>query len=143
MRLVVVNGPNLNMLGKRESGFYGTFSLADLEKKIRDHVAAKAETVFFQSNNEGEIISYLQDLKETDRLILNAASLTHTSVGIRDALSAVKVPFVEVHISNVYAREDFRHKSYLSAIAQGVIVGLGAEGYLLAADYFLRTKAGH
>lgn len=143
MRLVVVNGPNLNMLGKRESGFYGTFSLADLEKKVRDHVASKAEIVFFQSNNEGEIISYLQNLKESDRLVLNAASLTHTSVGIRDALSAVKVPFIEVHISNVYAREDFRHKSYLSAIAQGVIVGLGAEGYILAADYFLASQAGH
>lgn len=139
MRLFVVNGPNLNMLGRRESGFYGTFSLADLEKKIRDHVGAKAELAFFQSNNEGEIIGYLQNLKDSDRLILNAASLTHTSIGIRDALAAVKVPFVEVHISNVYAREEFRHKSYLSAIAAGVIVGLGAEGYLLAADYFLRA----
>lgn len=143
MRLVVVNGPNLNMLGKRESGFYGTFSLADLENKIRQHVGSKADLAFFQSNNEGEIISYLQNLKESDRLILNAASLTHTSVGIRDALAAVKVPFIEVHISNVYAREDFRHKSYLSAIAQGVIVGLGAEGYVLAADYFLTAKAGN
>lgn len=141
MRLVVVNGPNLNMLGKRESGFYGTFTLTDLEKKIRDHVGAKAELVFYQSNHEGEIITYLQNLKEGDRLILNAASLTHTSVGIRDALAATKVPFVEVHISNVYAREEFRHKSYLSAIATGVIVGLGAEGYLLAADFFLRTGA--
>jgi 3-dehydroquinate dehydratase II len=139
MRLVVVNGPNLNMLGKREAGFYGTFSLADLETKIREHAAGKAELVFFQSNHEGEIISYLQNLTEKDRLILNAASLTHTSVGIRDALSATKVPFIEVHISNVYAREEFRHKSYLSAIAQGVIVGLGAEGYLLATDYFLRA----
>lgn len=141
MRLVVVNGPNLNMLGRRESGFYGTFSLADLEKKIKDHVGAKAELVFYQSNHEGEIITYLQNLKDGDRLILNAASLTHTSVGIRDALAATKVPFVEVHISNVYAREEFRHKSYLSAIASGVIVGLGAEGYLLAADFFLRTGA--
>lgn len=140
MRLVVVNGPNLNMLGQRESGFYGTFSLADLEAKIRRHVGSKAELTFFQSNHEGEIISYLQNLKAADRLILNAASLTHTSVGIRDALAATKVPFVEVHISNVYAREEFRHKSYLSAIAQGVIVGLGAEGYVLAADYFLNSK---
>lgn len=141
MRLVVVNGPNLNMLGRRESGFYGTFSLADLEKKITDHVGQKAELVFYQSNHEGEIITYLQNLKDGDRLILNAASLTHTSVGIRDALAATKVPFVEVHISNVYAREEFRHKSYLSAIASGVIVGLGGEGYLLAADFFLRTGA--
>ncbi len=143
MRLVVVNGPNLNMLGKREAGFYGTFSLADLEAKIRAHATGKAELVFFQSNNEGEIITYLQNLKDSDRLILNAASLTHTSIGIRDALSATKVPFIEVHISNVYAREEFRHKSYLSAIAQGVIVGLGAEGYLLATDYFLRAGSGN
>lgn len=140
MRLFVVNGPNLNMLGRRESGFYGTFSLADLEQKIREHVGSRAELSFFQSNHEGEIISHVQGLKETDRLILNAASLTHTSVGIRDALAAVKTPFIEVHISNVYAREDFRHTSYLSAIAQGVIVGLGAEGYILAADYFLNAR---
>lgn len=140
MRLVVVNGPNLNMLGKREASVYGTFSLADLEQKIRSHVGNRAETVFFQSNSEGAIIDYLQALSEADRLILNAGALTHTSIGIRDALSAVKVPFVEVHISNVYAREDFRHHSYLSAVARGVIAGLGADGYLLAADYFLNAK---
>jgi len=140
MRLVVVNGPNLNMLGRRESGFYGTFSLAELEKQIRDHVGSQAGLEFYQSNTEGEIISYLQNLKEDDRLILNAASLTHTSIGIRDALSATKVRFIEVHISNVHAREEFRHNSYLSAIAEGVIVGLGREGYLLAADYFLRNR---
>jgi len=137
MRLVVINGPNLNMLGKREAGFYGTFSLADLEKKIRDHVGKRAEVSFFQSNIEGEIINYIHSLKADDKLVINAASLTHTSIGIRDALSAVKTPFIEVHISNVYAREEFRHKSYLSAIAQGVIVGLGAEGYVLASDFFL------
>lgn len=139
MRLVVINGPNLNMLGRREAGFYGTFSLADLEKKIRSHVTAATEIEFYQSNSEGDIINYLHTLKEEDRLILNAASLTHTSIGIRDALTAMKTRFIEVHISNVHAREEFRHHSYLSAIAEGVIVGLGAEGYLLAADYFLRT----
>ena len=140
MRLVVINGPNLNMLGKREAGFYGTFSLADLEQKIRNHVGKRAELAFFQSNIEGEIINFVHTLTAEDRLIINAASLTHTSIGIRDALSAVKTPFVEVHISNVYAREEFRHKSYLSAIAQGVIVGLGAEGYVLACDYFLAPE---
>jgi 3-dehydroquinate dehydratase II len=139
MRLVVVNGPNLNMLGKREAGFYGTFSLADLENTIRSHVGQRAEIQFFQSNSEGDIIGYLQNLNENDHLILNAASLTHTSVGIRDALNATRVPFVEVHISNVYARESFRHHSYLSDIARGVIAGLGADGYLAAADYFLRN----
>lgn len=140
MRITVVNGPNLNMLGKRESGFYGTFTLNDLEKSIQDHVKGRAEVVFHQSNHEGEIITFLQSLSENDRLILNAASLTHTSIGIRDALNATKVPFVEVHISNVYAREEFRHKSYLSDIARGVIAGLGADGYLAAADYFIRNQ---
>jgi len=140
MRITVVNGPNLNMLGRRESGFYGTFTLADLEKSIEQHVAGRAEVVFYQSNHEGEIISYLQNLSEGDRLILNAASLTHTSIGIRDALNATRVPFVEVHISNVYAREEFRQKSYLSDIARGVIAGLGADGYLAAADYFIRNQ---
>ncbi len=139
MRLTFVNGPNLNMLGKREAGFYGTFSLIDLENTIRTHVGQRAEMQFFQSNNEGEIITYLQNLNESDRLVLNAASLTHTSIGIRDALNATRVPFVEVHISNVYAREAFRHHSYLSDIARGVIAGLGADGYLAAADYFLRN----
>ena len=142
MRLVVINGPNLNMLGKREAGFYVTFSLADLEQKIRDHVGSRAELAFFQSNTEGEIINFIHNLKNDDKLIINAASLTHTSIGIRDALSAVKTPFIEVHISNVYAREEFRHKSYLSAIAQGVIVGLGAHGYILASDFFLSANAG-
>jgi 3-dehydroquinate dehydratase II len=140
MRLVVVNGPNLNMLGRRESGFYGTFSLAELEEKIAARVGKRAELSFYQSNVEGELISFIQNLTPADRLILNAASLTHTSIGIRDALSATQVPFVEVHISNVYAREDFRHKSYLSAIAAGVIVGLGADGYLAAADFFLKDS---
>jgi len=141
MRLFVVNGPNLNMLGRREAGFYGTFSLADLEKNIRTAVGTRVELSFFQSNSEGEIIDYIHKLTADDRLIINAASLTHTSIGIRDALSAVKVPFIEVHISNVYAREEFRHQSYLSAIAHGVIVGLGADGYVLAAEHFLKSTA--
>lgn len=139
MQLVVINGPNLNMLGRREAGFYGSFSLADLEKQISAHVAGRAEVTFFQSNSEAEIISRIHGLTPDQRLIINAASLTHTSIGIRDALTAVQVPFIEVHISNVYAREEFRQHSYLSAVARGVIVGLGGEGYLLAADYFLRA----
>ncbi|MBV6494335.1 MAG: 3-dehydroquinate dehydratase [Turneriella sp.] len=143
MRILVVNGPNLNLLGKRESSHYGTLSLLQLEEKIREHVGKKAELLFFQSNHEGEIVDFLQSLKETDALILNAAAFTHTSVAIRDALLATKTPFIEVHLSNVYARESFRQKSYLSDISRGVIYGFGAEGYLLAADYFLRTQATH
>jgi 3-dehydroquinate dehydratase-2 len=140
MELVVINGPNLNLLGRRETGFYGSFTLADLERRLMEHVGNRARLSFFHSNSEGDIINYIQTLTENHRLIINAAALTHTSIGIRDALSAVKTPFIEVHISNVYAREDFRRHSYLSAIARGVIVGLGAEGYLLAADYFLNQQ---
>lgn len=140
LNLVVVNGPNLNMLGRRETGFYGTFTLAELETRLRERVSGRARISFYQSNAEGDIITHIQTLTENDRLIINAASLTHTSVGIRDALSAVKVPFIEVHISNVYAREEFRRHSYLSALAQGVIVGLGAQSYLLAADYFIQEQ---
>lgn len=141
MELVVINGPNLNLLGRRETNLYGTFTLAELEERLRTHVGARAQLRFFQSNSEAEIINEIQHLSDKQRLILNAGALTHTSIGIRDALAAIKVPFIEVHISNVYAREEFRHRSYLSDIARGVIVGLGAEGYLLAADFFLSSKS--
>lgn len=141
MELLVINGPNLNLLGRREANLYGTFTLAELEERLSKHVGNRANLRFFQSNSEAEIITEIQKLSEKQRLIINAGALTHTSIGIRDALIAVRVPFIEVHISNVYAREEFRRKSYLSDIARGVIVGLGAEGYLLAADFFLNQKA--
>lgn len=138
MQITVVNGPNLNLLGTREAAHYGTFTLADLEKKLRTHAGIKATLTFFQSNHEGVLIDFIQKLTVKDRLILNAGAFTHTSVAIRDALTATQVPFIEVHISNVHARDAFRHHSHLSPIAQGVIVGLGIESYLLAVDYFLR-----
>lgn len=139
MRITVLNGPNLNLLGAREESHYGNFTLADLETKMRAHLASRADVSFYQSNHEGDIVTEIQKLSSRDRLILNAGAFTHTSIAIRDALAAVKVPFIEVHISNVYAREKFRHVSYLSAIAKGVVAGLGAESYLLAADFFLRS----
>lgn len=136
MKVAVINGPNINMLGKREASHYGAFTLSDLEMAIEKRAKELSlEAVFFQSNSEGELVTYIQRL-ECDAIIINAAAYTHTSVAIRDALLAVKKPFIEVHISNVFAREDFRHRSYLSDIASGVIVGLGMNSYLLALEYF-------
>lgn len=136
--ILVIHGPNLNMLGVREPEHYGNLTLLD----INNHLAqlAKEDNIqleTFQSNSEAEIVTKIQSLmiNKTDAVIINPAAYTHTSVAIRDALSAVKVPFIEVHLSNVYAREHFRHHSYFSDIAIGVISGLGAHGYYAAYQY--------
>lgn len=137
-RIAIINGPNLNMLGKREKSIYGNSSLSDLETEIKNKFAAKAEVSFFQSNSEADLVDYIHSLHDsTDRIIINAAAFTHTSIAIRDALAAVDIPFIEVHISNVYKRESFRHHSYLSGIAVGVITGLGFGSYHAALDFFL------
>lgn len=131
-KLLIIHGPNLNMLGKREPEHYGTLSLEDINKLITQH--AKKHTIFcFQSNAEHEIIEKIQTSK-VDYLIINPGAFTHTSIAIRDALLATKLPFYEVHLSNIYARESFRHLSYLSDIATGVVSGLGHFGYLAAVD---------
>lgn len=132
--IAVVNGPNLDRLGTREPGVYGTDSLADVEKRCRDTAsAAGLDTRCFQSNSEGALVDHLHVLVgAVDGLVINAAAYTHTSVAIRDALQVLDVPFVEVHISNVHARESFRHTSYLSDIAAGVIIGCGTQGYEFA-----------
>jgi len=140
MTIHVVNGPNINMLGKREADLYGTFTLAALETNLKQIAAEKASLHFFQSNHEGALVDYVQKIPTTDRLILNAASLTHTSIGLRDALLAAQTQFVEVHISNVFKRETFRHHSYLSDIAAGVIAGLGQDSYICALQYFLNQR---
>lgn len=136
--ILVIHGPNLNMLGAREPEHYGSITLLD----INNHLAglAKQDCIqleTFQSNSEAEIVTKIQSLmvNKVDAVIINPAAFTHTSVAIRDALSAVKVPFMEVHLSNVFAREHFRHHSYLSDIAIGVISGLGAKGYYAAYEY--------
>ncbi len=136
--ILVIHGPNLNMLGVREPEHYGSTTLLD----INNHLAslAKRDNIqleTFQSNSEAEIVTKIQSLmiNKADAVIINPAAFTHTSVAMRDALSAVKVPFVEVHLSNVYAREQFRHHSYFSDIAMGVICGLGAQGYYAAYEY--------
>jgi 3-dehydroquinate dehydratase-2 len=133
-KILVLNGPNINMLGKREPQIYGNISLSEIEKQIsRLAKELKIEIEFFQSNHEGKIVDKIQGCyKKFFGIIINPAAFTHTSVAIRDALAAVSIPTIEVHISNIYAREDFRHKSYIAPIVLGQISGLGIDGYLFA-----------
>ena len=134
--VLVLNGPNLNMLGTREPEIYGTTTLVDIEKAMKDHAKALHLAVDFrQSNSEGELVTWIQEGRLTAAaIIINAAAYTHTSVAILDALQAFKGPIIEVHLSNIFRREAFRHHSYVSGAATGVICGLGAHGYLLALD---------
>ena len=133
-RIAILNGPNLDRLGKREPEIYGHATLADLEKALRSEFAAAAQFEFFQSNHEGALIDKIAALAEAkfDGLVINGAAFTHTSVALRDAFAAVQVPFIELHLSNVHAREPFRRHSYLADLAVGVIAGFGAASYRLA-----------
>ena len=134
-KLLLLNGPNLNLLGSREPQLYGATSLKDIEQQLQDNARqAGHELNCFQSNAEHELVDRIQAAKKdnVDFIIINPAAFTHTSVAIRDAISAVDIPFIEIHLSNIFAREDFRQKSYFSDLAIGVISGLGAEGYKLA-----------
>jgi 3-dehydroquinate dehydratase II len=133
-KIIIINGPNLNLLGEREQSQYGSITFDDLKKKcIEKTKELKIDAEFFQSNVEGEIVSKIQDARNNfDGMIINAAGYTHTSVAIRDALDVFKKPIIELHISNIYKREEFRHKSLISNIATGGIFGLGSEGYILA-----------
>ncbi len=134
-RLLVLNGPNLNVLGTREPGIYGSTTLADIDARLQALAVAHGHALeTFQSNAEHELIARVHGARAEgiDFIIINPAAFTHTSVALRDALSAVAIPFIEVHLSNVHAREPFRRHSYFSDIAQGVISGLGAAGYELA-----------
>lgn len=140
MNITVLNGPNLNLLGKREPEIYGSTTLADIQEHMHDYIKDDSITLnFMQSNKEYELVDVIQSLmgKENQFIIINPAAFTHTSVALRDALQATKIPFIEVHLSNIYAREDFRKKSYFSDIAMGTISGLGANGYLLALSHIL------
>lgn len=143
VNISIIHGPNLNMLGKREKNIYGNLSLEEINQGLSAKFANQTKLDFFQSNSEGEIIDYIHSLqaRKIHAIVINAASLTHTSVGIRDALLSVSIPFVEVHISNVYKREDFRRISYLSDCAAGVITGLGPNVYQYAVDYFIENQA--
>jgi len=134
--VLVLNGPNLNMLGLREPAIYGTQTLDDIEALCQERAEELGITVDFrQSNLEGELVTWIQRARgEHDGIVLNAAAYTHTSVAIPDAIASVELPTIEVHLSNIYKREPFRHHSFISPVAHGVICGLGAMGYVLALD---------
>ena len=140
MKLIIINGPNLNLLGIREKEIYGETSfeeyLSSLKSKFKD-----VELEFFQSNHEGELIEKIQEVGFSyEGIIINAGGFTHTSVALRDAIASVSSPAIEVHISNILNREDFRKKSFLSDVCKGIISGLGLKGYEFAIDYFLSQK---
>ena len=135
-KILVINGPNLNLLGTREKEKYGNISLEQIKKKCEQHgEKIGLEIEFKQSNVEGEIVNFIQESRKTHQgIIINAGGYTHTSVAILDALLAVKKPTIELHITNIYKREDFRHKSLISKAADGIICGLGVEGYIMSLD---------
>ena len=137
IRIAIINGPNLNLLGKRQPEIYGAESFEDYLKILKDDYP-NIELSYFQSNVEGELVSAIHSARDLDGIILNAAAYTHTSVAIGDAVAAVSAPVVEVHISNVQARESFRHHSYIAKYARGVISGFGLDGYRLALESFLK-----
>lgn len=140
MKIMIINGPNLNLLGKREPDKYGHRSFEDYFKELIANYRSE-DLYYFQSNTEGDILNKLHEIGFSfDGIILNAGAYSHTSIAIRDAIAAIETPVVEVHISNVYAREQFRHHSHISAVAKGVIVGCGLEGYNLAIQYILSLK---
>ncbi|MFM2229097.1 MAG: 3-dehydroquinate dehydratase [Bacteroidota bacterium] len=138
MKVIIINGPNLNLLGKREPEIYGNQDFAPYFDSLKQQYSS-LELSYFQSNIEGELIDKIQECGfDYDGIILNAAAYTHTSVGIGDAVKAVTTPVIEVHISNTFSRESFRHTSYISPNAGGIIIGFGLKSYALALNYFLK-----
>ena len=145
--ILVLNGPNLNLLGVREPKTYGSETLADIEEACLERAAALDLALDFrQSNHEGQLVDWIQEARESaDGIIINAGAYTHTSIAILDALRACELPIIEVHLSNIFAREAYRHHSYISSIARGVICGFGAQSYILALDaiaYVLEAASG-
>ena len=137
-KIIFIDGPNLNLLGKREPEVYGTETLDDIHRLVQLHITERKyeiEPSFFQSNSEGEIVSHIQSSNELAKgLIINAAGFSHTSVALLDALLAIQIPKIEIHLTNLFTREDFRHHSFISKGVNGVICGFGANSYLLAVD---------
>ena len=137
-KIIFIDGPNLNLLGKREPEVYGTETLDDIHRLVQLHIAERKyeiEPSFFQSNSEGEIVNHIQSSNELAKgLIINAAGFSHTSVAVLDALLAIQIPKIEIHLTNLFKREDFRHHSFISKGVNGVICGFGANSYLLAVD---------
>lgn len=139
-KIIIINGPNLNLLGKREPEIYGTNSFEEFFTKLQNK-NSELQLEYYQSNIEGELVSKIQQAEgEFDGILLNAAAYTHTSVAIHDAIGAITVPVVEIHISNIYKREEFRHKSLISSKCIGMISGLGLKGYQLGLEYFKTTE---
>lgn len=143
MNILFLNGPNLNLLGQREPSVYGHTTLADIETMVRERAAVhEAGIDFRQSNIEGQLVTWIQEAKgKFDVIILNAAAYTHTSVALRDVISAVGIPTIEIHLSNVHAREEFRHTSLIAPVCKGLIAGFGANSYVLAVEAAIIVKA--
>jgi 3-dehydroquinate dehydratase-2 len=143
MKILFLNGPNLNLLGQREPEIYGHTTLADIEAKVRERASElKAEIDFRQSNLEGELVGWIQQAKgKFDVIVINAAAYTHTSIALRDAIAAGGVPTIEIHLSNVHAREEFRHKSLIVPVCLGQITGFGQKSYILGLEAAIDVKA--
>src|SRR5579859_1145688 len=142
MKILFLNGPNLNLLGTREPEIYGKLTLADIEASVRHRaVELKIDVDFRQSNQEGELVNWIQEAKgKFAALVINAAAYTHTSVALRDAISAVGIPTVEIHLSNVHAREEFRHQSMIAPVCKGLIAGFGEKSYILGLEAAVYVK---
>ena len=139
MKILFLNGPNLNLLGQRQPDIYGTTTLAEIESAVREQAEGRAEIEFRQSNDEGELVTWIQDAA-SEVMVLNAAGYTHTSVALRDAITASDVPVVEIHLSNIHAREEFRHNSLIAPACKGQICGFGPSSYTLGLEAALSLK---
>ena len=139
MKILFLNGPNLNLLGQRQPDIYGTTTLAEIESAVREQAEGRAEIEFRQSNDEGELVTWIQD-NASEVMVLNAAGYTHTSVALRDAITASDVPVVEIHLSNIHAREEFRHNSLIAPACKGQICGFGPSSYKLGLEAALSLK---
>ena len=139
MKILFLNGPNLNLLGQRQPDIYGTTTLAEIESAVREQAEGRAEIEFRQSNDEGELVTWIQDAS-SEVVVLNAAGYTHTSVALRDAITASDVPVVEIHLSNIHAREEFRHNSLIAPVCKGQICGFGPSSYILGLEAAISLK---
>ena len=141
MKILFLNGPNLNLLGQRQPDIYGTTTLMDIEAAVRKQAEGRSEIEFRQSNDEGELVTWVQDAADaSEAVVLNAAGYTHTSVALRDAITASDVPVIEIHLSNIHAREEFRHNSLIAPVCKGQICGFGSSSYTLGLEAALSLK---